>query len=182
MDPETGFPVTHTTTTTTTSTSVVTTLRFDPTYTRSLPGTLKCAQMVLNLIGFICVAVARYSTWTVASWFSFVAMGGLFITLFLFVFFLYHIIEKLYFIPWLLVEWVYCALWTFFYFTAATACASYGGYDSAFAAAAFFGYVAMLLYGFDAYLKYISWRAGEIAQGDRIVNKTTTTTSSPAAY
>ncbi len=46
MDPEARFPATHTTTTTTATTSVVTDVRFDPSYVRTLPGTLKCAQMV----------------------------------------------------------------------------------------------------------------------------------------
>jgi len=173
MDPEARFPTTHTTTTTTTTTSVVPTVRFDPSYVRSLPGTLKCAQMVLNLIGFICVSVAVRSNAHNANWFSFVAFGGLLITLILLLLFLFHLIEKLYFMPWLLIELVYNGIWTFFYFTAATAVATMGHIEDPFAAAAFFGYLAMIFYGFDAYLKYISWQGGEIAQGERVVNKTT---------
>jgi hypothetical protein len=178
MDPEARFPATHTTTTTTTATTVNTSLRFDPSYVRSLPGTLKCAQMVLNLIGFICVSVAHRSNAHSANWFSFVAFGGLLITLSLLLLFLFHLIERLHFMPWLLIELVYCGIWTFFYFTAATAVATLGYYEDPFAAAAFFGYVAMLFYGFDAYLKYISWKAGEIAQGDQVVSKTTMTSNS----
>jgi len=98
-------------------------------------------------------------------------------------------------------ELVYCGIWTFFYFTAATAVATLGFYEDPFAAAAvsfqtypfhrnfelfielillsfqFFGYLAMIFYGFDAYLKYISWKAGEIAQGDRVVSKTTSSSN-----
>lgn len=42
-----GFPGQHTTTTTVTSnTTVQTDLRFDKTYLRTIPGILKCAQIV----------------------------------------------------------------------------------------------------------------------------------------
>jgi len=180
MDPEARFPATHTTTTTTTTTSVVPGVRFDPSYVRTLPGTLKCAQMVLNLCGFICISVATRSNSHNANWFSFVAFGGLLITLVLFFLFLFHLIEKLHFMPWLLVELVYCGIWTFLYFTAATAAASMGHFEDPFAAAAFFGYAAMLFYGFDTYLKYISWKAGDIAQGERVVSKTTTASEGAA--
>jgi len=172
MDPESALPSTHRTYTTTTTT-IDTTVRFDPSYVRSLPGTLKVGQLVLNLLGFICVSVARNSRAHNANWFSFVSMGGFWITLILLLLFLFHIIEKLHFIPWLLAETVYCAIWTFIYFTAATAVSSMSNYEGVFIAAAVFGYIAMLVYGFDAYLKYISWKAGELAQGNR---KTTTTT------
>jgi len=165
MDPETaGFPATHTTTTTTSMTPE-SDIRFDPTYVRTLPGTLKCAQMVLNLCGFISISVATRSNSHNANWFGVVSFGGLLITFILFLLFVFHVVEKLHFIPWILIELVYCGIWTFFYFTAATAAASMGHYEDPFAAAAFFGYVAMLFYGFDAYLKYISWKAGDIAQG-----------------
>ncbi|OXA64018.1 CKLF-like MARVEL transmembrane domain-containing protein 4 [Folsomia candida] len=133
MDPEAArFPATHTTTTTTATTSVVTDVRFDPSYVRTLPGTLKCAQM----------AIAQRSNAHNANWFAFVAFGGLLITLILFLLFLFHLVEKLHFLPWLLIELVYCGIWTFFYFTAATAVASMGHIENPFAAAAFFGYLA----------------------------------------
>lgn len=45
---EQGFPVNHTTTTTvtTSNTTVQTNLRYDPLYIRSIPGILKCAEIV----------------------------------------------------------------------------------------------------------------------------------------
>jgi len=174
MDPESALPTTHRTYTSTTTTAIDMTIRFDPAYVRSLPGTLKVVQLVLNLLGFICVSVARNSNAHNANWFSFVSMGGFWITLLLLLLFLFHIIERLHFIPWLLAETVYCGIWTFIYFTAATAVASIGHYEGVFVAAAVFGYLAMLAYGFDAYLKYIAWKAGELAQGSR---KTTTTST-----
>ena len=43
------------------------------------------------------------------------------------------------------------------------------GYVSALAAAAVFGFLAMLVYGVDAGFKFKGWRAGELAQGERKV-------------
>jgi len=71
-------------------------------------------------------------------------------------------------IPWLMLEFGFYALWSFFYFTAAIA-AAVKGYVSALAAAAVFGFLAMLVYGVDAGFKFKGWRAGELAQGERKV-------------
>jgi len=38
-----------------------------------------------------------------ANWFNFCAMGGFWITGILLAFYLFHVIEKLYFIPWIMV-------------------------------------------------------------------------------
>lgn len=50
-----GFPGQHTTTTTVTTSTTTTqpTIRFDPSYTRTLPGILKVAQVVSILRKFI---------------------------------------------------------------------------------------------------------------------------------
>lgn len=34
----------------------------------------------------------------------------------------------------------------------------------------FFGFIAMIVYGIDAFFKFKAWRAGEIAQGERVRN------------
>lgn len=48
-----GFPGQHTTTTTvqTSSTTVETSVRFDASYIKTIPGLIKCALMVSDLIG-----------------------------------------------------------------------------------------------------------------------------------
>lgn len=38
----------------------------------------------------------------------------------------------------------------------------------------FFGFCAMLAYGYDAFLKFTSVKAGEIAQGERVVHQQAT--------
>ncbi|XP_043589186.1 CKLF-like MARVEL transmembrane domain-containing protein 8 isoform X3 [Bombus pyrosoma] len=98
-----GFPAQHTTTTTvtTTSTTTLTSIRFDPSYIKTLPGMLKVAQVVLNLLGFICITVTSHSNFSRGAWFNTVAMGGFWFTGILLVFYLFHIVEKFSKIPWL---------------------------------------------------------------------------------
>ena len=45
-----------------------------------------------------------------------------------------------------------------------------------FTAASFFGFVAMGVYGFDGFLKFKGWKAGQIAQGERVVQQAETAT------
>ncbi|XP_037790945.1 CKLF-like MARVEL transmembrane domain-containing protein 4 [Penaeus monodon] len=157
-------------------------IRFDPIYFRSIPGILKCVQMVLNLVGYICVMCSVQSDAYTAGWFSFVSMTGFWVTGILLVLYLMHVLEKFHMVPWLFQELGYCALWTFFYFTASTACASWGGYYPAWAAAAFFGYAAMIAYGVDAFFKFKGWRSGEMAQGERQMRAGGPEMQSPDAY
>lgn len=162
-----GFPGTYSTTTTT-ATTVVTNIRFDPSYIRTIPGMLKIAAVLLDILGFICIMVSENNYHSRANWFNFCAMGGFWITGILLAFYLFHVIEKLHFIPWIMVEMGYCGAWCFFYLTASAACAAWGSHNEAWAAASFFGFVAMIVYGVDAFFKFKAWRAGEIAQGDRV--------------
>ena len=43
-----------------------------------------------------------------------------------------------------------------------------------FGAAAFFGFVTMAVYAYDAFVKFMGWRAGQLAQGQRVVQQTET--------
>jgi hypothetical protein len=44
----------------------------------------------------------------------------------------------------------------------------------------FFGFVAMVVYGYDAFLKFNAARSGALAQGERVVTKSSSTVTSPA--
>ncbi|XP_063592532.1 CKLF-like MARVEL transmembrane domain-containing protein 4 [Penaeus indicus] len=77
-------------------------IRFDPIYFRSIPGILKCVQMVLNLVGYICVMCSVQSDAYTASWFSFVSMTGFWVTGILLVLYLMHVLEKFHMVPWVL--------------------------------------------------------------------------------
>ncbi|XP_068975672.1 CKLF-like MARVEL transmembrane domain-containing protein 4 [Bombus flavifrons] len=176
-----GFPAQHTTTTTvtTTSTTTLTSIRFDPSYIKTLPGMLKVAQVVLNLLGFICITVTSHSNFSRGAWFNTVAMGGFWFTGILLVFYLFHIVEKFSKIPWLKIELTFCVLWTIFYMLAASLAAGYAKYIEAFGAAAFFGFCAMVAYGYDAWLKFHASRSGALAQGQH-TPKQVSTVASPA--
>ncbi|XP_067007188.1 CKLF-like MARVEL transmembrane domain-containing protein 4 [Anabrus simplex] len=177
-----GFPGQHTTTTTvtTSNTTVQTNIRFDPSYIRTLPGLIKCVQIVLNLLGFICISVSGASWIPRGEWFTTVAMTGFWFTGIVLALYLFHIVEKFYRIPWLKIEFVFCAVWTLFYLIAASLAADEGRRNEAFGAAAFFGFCGMVAYGYDAFLKFTGIREGALAQGDRVVNKSSSTVTSPA--
>ena len=64
-----------------------------------------------------------YREQPVGEWFVFVAMTAFWITLVTLFMYLLHAMEKFHVIPWLMIEFGFCALWTFFYFSAALAAA-----------------------------------------------------------
>ncbi|XP_030761453.1 CKLF-like MARVEL transmembrane domain-containing protein 4 [Sitophilus oryzae] len=179
-----GFPGQHTTTTTvkSSSTTVDTTLRFDSSYARTLPGYIKIAEIVINLIGFICIeASGQWSFHSRGQWFNFVSMTAFWVTGILLAFYLFHVIEKFYKVPWLKFELGYCITWTVLYLIAASLAVSF--HVEAYIAAGFFGFCGMALYGLDGFLKYKALQSGQLAQGERVMNRqTTTTVSSPSAY
>ncbi|XP_050307588.1 CKLF-like MARVEL transmembrane domain-containing protein 4 [Anthonomus grandis grandis] len=177
-----GFPSQHTTTVKSSSTTVDTTIRFDSAYIKTIPGYLKIAQIALNLLGFICIeASGTFSYHSRGSWFNFVSMTGFWITGILLAFYLFHIVERFYKIPWLKFEFGYCALWVFLYLIAACLAVTYQ--VEAYIAAGFFGFCAMVVYGIDAFFKFKAVKSGQLAQGERVINKqTTTTVTTPSAY
>uniref|UniRef100_A0A1L8E2T8 Putative member of chemokine-like factor super family n=1 Tax=Nyssomyia neivai TaxID=330878 RepID=A0A1L8E2T8_9DIPT len=161
-----GFPAQHTTATmTTTETHVSPQIRYDPSYLRTVPGIIKLVCIVLNLIGFICIEVSAFSYHSRGSFFNSVAMTGFWFTGIMLLLYLFHVLEKFYKLPWLHIELVFCAIWTLLYALAAGLAAAMG--LEAYTAAAFFGFCAMVAYGYDAFLKYKAVQSGQIAQGTR---------------
>ncbi|KAG5885798.1 hypothetical protein JTB14_031515 [Gonioctena quinquepunctata] len=139
---------------------------------------LKCAQVVVNLIGFICIEASGYhADSSRGTYFNFVSMTAFWFTGILLALYLFHIVEKLYKIPWLKIEFVFCALWTGLYLIAASLAVSYT--IEAYIAAGFFGFCGMVLYGIDAFLKFQGIKTGQLAQGERVISKQTTTVMSP---
>ena len=151
------------------------------------------SDQLTNLLGFVCVMVATpyYKEQPVGEWFVFVSMTGFWVSSVLLVMYLVHAMEKFHVIPWLMIEFGFCALWTFFFFAAALAAAVevtinpslsplstnrhsmlQGPHSAQLGAASFFGFVSMLVYGLDAVLKFRGWRAGQLAQGERKVTQT----------
>ncbi|CAL4092069.1 unnamed protein product [Meganyctiphanes norvegica] len=182
MDPgmqDPGFPGQHTTTTGPMG-GMAPNIHFDPTYIKTIPGILKAVQLLLNLIGYICAMVCPdHSS---SNWFSFVSMTAFWVTGILLVLYLMHILERFPMVPWLMLEFGYCAVFTFFYLTCASATAASGADDPAFGAAAFFGFAAMIAYGVDTFFKFKAWRGGEMAQGSQQVEMGQGDMVSPGAY
>lgn len=149
-----------------TSPTDVTYIRFNGEYVRTVPGILKVVCLVFNLIGFICIQSSPFSSTATGGFFSYVAMQSFWFTLIMLVLYLLQVVYKFNRVPWLRIEmWVYVVT-AALYLLASCLAASAG--PKAFAAAAFFGFVAMLVYGYDAFLKYR-------ATNGIIVSQTTTT-------
>lgn len=164
------------TNTTISETHVQVNLRWDPGYVKTLPGALKVVAVLVNILGFICVMCASpyYKEKAVGEWFVFVSMTAFWVSLVFLIMYLIHAMEKFHVIPWLMIEFGFCALWTFFYFSAALAAAVEARYSGPLGAASFFGFAGMFVYGLDAVLKFRGWRAGQLAQGERKVTQTVT--------
>lgn len=113
-----GFPGSVTTSTTTKVTPLI---WFDATYLNQKEGALKAAAVVsfplgikyavtdkcfllqvLDLVGFICASVGSCSSCGAVTFFNVVAMTGFWISLVLLALYLFHVIEKLHNVNWLL--------------------------------------------------------------------------------
>ena len=106
-----------------TETHVQTNLRWDPGYIKTVPGGLKTAGVLLSLVCFLCAMCAppHLKEQPLGEWFIFTAMTAFWVSAVLLIMYLVHAIEKFHVIPWLMIEFGFCALWSFFFFTAALA-------------------------------------------------------------
>ncbi|XP_014665856.1 PREDICTED: CKLF-like MARVEL transmembrane domain-containing protein 4 [Priapulus caudatus] len=140
--------------------------RWDISYIRTVPGLLKIAQVVISLIGFICCIAAGFNI-AATGFFEFVSMTAFWVSLVMLFLYLSHFISFVRAIPWLMLEFFYCALWTLLYLissivlaSSSSNCANCGGMK----AASFFGFVATAAYAVDAFFKFRGWRGGDTAQ------------------
>ncbi|XP_042868535.1 CKLF-like MARVEL transmembrane domain-containing protein 4 isoform X1 [Penaeus japonicus] len=144
-------------------------------YLKTKYGKLKIAHLVICIIVFICTMLSNSPRSNPANWLSFVAMGGFWASGGLLFLFVINLVSFLAIIPWLKLELVYTILWTFFWFVSGCVASSntinVAGAD-AFAAAAFFAFVAMCIYGFNAFLFFKEWR--ENANNSSFIPQTTT--------
>ncbi|KAG6453011.1 CKLF-like MARVEL transmembrane domain-containing protein 4 [Manduca sexta] len=161
-----------------TNTMFITAVRFDPSYLKTLPGILKCIVILFNFIGFVCVQASAFWSNGRGVFFNIVANLGFWFSGAMLLFYLFHLIEKYHNIKWLQVEMVACAVMVFLYMIASTIVVAFG--SAAYSAGGFFGYLAMVLYGVDAFLKYKALKAGELPQGQRVVTKQAHVVTPPA--
>lgn len=89
---------------------------------------------ILNLLGFICIEASGYSWHSRGAYFNSIAMIGFWFTGILLVFYLFHIIEKFYKVPWLQAEGLFCTIWTLLYLIAASLAVSFPGRNEGYIA------------------------------------------------
>ncbi|KAF0766341.1 MARVEL domain-containing protein 1 [Aphis craccivora] len=172
-----GFPSQHTTTTTVTNTEIISNLRYDNSYLYTLEGKLKIAQIVFVLLSLIAVSFSTYSMWYQNSAVTSISMFGFWFSLFMLVFYIFHVVECFYKIPWLKIEMIFDVCWPILYLLSASSAAAYTGLHFSYIISLLFGFAAMFAYGYDALLKYQAIQRGEIAQGNIAVHKQTTTST-----
>lgn len=143
-------------------------IHFDPGYLSTIPGMMKTAQASTSLIGFICAQTIRKSKFlTAGGWYSFVSLPGFCMSTIFLLCYVFHVVERFKRLPWLVVEMSYAAAWCILFFIASTVAATRVRADKPWAAAAFFGFVAMIIFGCEAFIKWHIWNRDQLAQGTR---------------
>lgn len=160
------------------NTVFITEVRFDLSYLTTPPGIIKCVIIVFSLIGFICVQSSAFWSNGRGVYFNLVAALAVIYSGGMLLLYLYHLVEKYHNIKWLKIEMIVSIAFVFLYLIASTIAVAFG--SAAFSAAGFFGYLSMVLYGFDAFLKAKALKAGQLAQGHRTVSKQTHVVTPPA--
>jgi len=168
------FPQAHTTHTTTTTTTTNVTSgspHLDVSYIKTIPGILRIVEIVLCIILFIC-SVSTCSVWSFGEcgWAAFVGFMGFILVIGWLLFYLFHVHELAPNVPWLLVELIFYAIWTFFLLVAGIALAvlasKWSGAGSVWAkvssgggAGSFFAFAAAIVFGFQTFLIFRDWRS-----------------------
>lgn len=180
--PAPGQYSTTTETTTSASPSEPQQIGLDKDWLKSLPSYLKIAEMVLDLILFICASANIYFSNSGGGWVQFVAISALITTLLFFLFHLLKVIGRLPG-PWHLIEFIYYIVYDVLILIAAIVAAALTGTtnpngNGAIIASALFGFVTLIVYCIDTFYMFRNWRAGNLGGGASSHTTTTTTTSS----
>nr|XP_045596753.1 plasmolipin-like [Procambarus clarkii] len=159
---EAQFPASHTTTTAPQDSVDNKRISINSGYLRTNEGRLKGAHLVICIVVFICTMASNFPRSNRANWLSFVSMGGFWTSAVLLFLYIINVVVLLSIIPWLMLELCYTVIWTFFWFVCGCVAADYAvrGAGDAFAVASFFSFVAMCIYGFNAFLFYKKVREG----------------------
>lgn len=76
-------------------------INLDLSYLQTLPGLLKCLQIAFDFLCFICVLIGGPGYYAGVGWATFVSVFGFIITLTLLMLYLFHIVDTLEQIPWI---------------------------------------------------------------------------------
>ncbi|XP_033755646.1 CKLF-like MARVEL transmembrane domain-containing protein 8 [Pecten maximus] len=154
----------------------------DKEWLKSMPSYLKIAEMVLDLILFICASANIYFSNSGGGWVQFVAISALITTLLFFLFHLLRVIGRLPG-PWGMIEFIYYIVYDVLILIAAIVAAALTGTtnpngNGAIIASALFGFVTLIVYLVDTFFMYRAWKAGTLTAGSGNTTMHTTTTSS----
>ncbi|XP_028173350.1 uncharacterized protein LOC114362246 isoform X2 [Ostrinia furnacalis] len=147
------------------NTVFITETRFDPSYLKTPPGIIK-SIILFNLIAFICIQASAFWSNGRGVFFNTVAAVGFIFSGALLALYVFHVVEKYHNLKWLKIELVGNVVLVFLFLIASTIVVAFG--SAAYSAAGFFGYLSMVLYGLEAFLKVRALQAGDLAQGSRV--------------
>ncbi|EFO25899.1 synaptophysin/synaptoporin family protein [Loa loa] len=140
----------------------------DLNYLKTLSGMLKCICITLDFICFICLLVGGPAYYIGVGWIIFVCVFGMLVSLVLLILYLFHIVDLLHQIPWIVSEMIFYFAWAVFFFICgcvlALVAARFHGITG-YGAASFLSFGALCAYGFDSYVKFLAWRHNEVATG-----------------
>lgn len=140
----------------------------DVDYIRSLFGVLKCSQVVLALLAFICIeTIMECSPCEGLYFFEFVSCSAFVVTGVLLLMFSLSLHERVPHINWILTDLVNTGLSALFFFIASVILASLNHKSGAEISAAVFGFLATISYSVNTYLAFRKWKFGSRSQNMR---------------
>ncbi|XP_018421959.1 PREDICTED: CKLF-like MARVEL transmembrane domain-containing protein 4 [Nanorana parkeri] len=143
-------------------------LQCDLEYIRSLFGVLKCSQVLLAMLSFICIeTIMECSPCEGLYFFEFVSCSAFVVTGVLLLMFSLSLHERVPHINWILTDLVNTGLSALFFFIASVILASLNHKSGAEISAAVFGFSATLSYSVNTYLALRKWRSGSRSQNIR---------------
>ncbi|XP_075045108.1 CKLF-like MARVEL transmembrane domain-containing protein 4 [Mixophyes fleayi] len=140
----------------------------DMDYIRSLFGVLKCSQVILALLAFICIeTIMECSPCEGLYFFEFVSCSAFVVTGVLLLMFSLSLHERVPHINWNLTDLVNTGLSSLFFFIASVILASLNHKSGAEISAAVFGFLATVSYSVNTYLALRKWKFGRRSQNMR---------------
>ncbi|XP_063330518.1 CKLF-like MARVEL transmembrane domain-containing protein 4 [Pelmatolapia mariae] len=138
----------------------------DMEYLKSYFGILKVVEVVLSLIGFICIeTIMMCSPCGGVYFFEFVSCSALVVTGVLLLIFCLNIHTKVPHVNWSLTDLVNTGASTLFFFLSSLVLACINHNTGAEIAAVIFGFLVTVVYGINTFLAVRKWRRGAGCQG-----------------
>ncbi|NP_001279693.1 CKLF-like MARVEL transmembrane domain-containing protein 7 [Callorhinchus milii] len=147
-----------TTTTITTTTTSSTTSCIDRNYMKSSDGFLKLIQAGVLLIAFVCVHCSLWTNYSTYRYFEIVAIWFLIMALMFYLIYFTRLHLKITCIKWSFTEFLHNVVATILLFIASAVAAANSHGFAGLASGAFFGFVATLLFGINAFLDFKMYR------------------------